>query len=190
MDEKELALIKKAQNGDSEAMEALIVRYMWIARSKARKYFLSSGSYDDLLQEGLMGVFKAIRDFEPDKNDNFPAFISMCVGRQIMDVVRAYSRDKHRPLNEATAIEDLNSDLPSEYIYDPINNFITREGTENFYKILDSMLKPIQMAVLKYYFEGYTYSEISELTKMPTKKVDNILNQIKTKIKKNKELFE
>ena len=186
--EKELVL--KAQKGDTESMEALIVRYMWIARSKARKYFLISGSYDDLLQEGLMGIFKAIRDFDPEKNDSLSAFISMCVGSQIKDAIRSSSRTKHKYLNEAVAIDNLDRNLPSEFVYDPVHNFIEREGVESFYKIMEKLFKPSQLAILKYYFEGYTYTEISNLTGIPTKKVDNTLHQIKTKIKKNKDLFE
>jgi len=190
MDTDERDLILKAQKGDAESMEALIARYMWIARSKARKYFLMSGSYDDLLQEGLMGIFKAIRDFDPEKNDNLSAFINMCVDSQIKDAVRASSRAKHKYLNEAVGIEVLDLNLPSEFVYDPVHNYIEREGVDHFYEKMKTLFKPAHITVLKYYLEGYTYSEISFLTGMTTKKVDNVLHQIKTKIKKNKELFE
>ena len=128
MDDKELDLVKKAQTGDSESMEALIARYMWIARSKARKYFLVSGSYDDLLQEGLMGIFKGIRDYDPEKNDNLSAFISMCVGSQIKDAIRSSSRAKHKLLNDAVSLDGLDNNLPSEFIYDPVHNYIERIG--------------------------------------------------------------
>ncbi len=190
MDDKELDLVKKAQTGDSESMEALIARYMWIARSKARKYFLVSGSYDDLLQEGLMGIFKGIRDYDPEKNDNLSAFISMCVGSQIKDAIRSSSRAKHKLLNDAVSLDGLDNNLPSEFIYDPVHNYIEREGVDSFYQKMSQLFKPEQLKILKYYFEGYTYTEISDLTGIPVKKVDNTLHQIKTKIKKNKDLFE
>lgn len=190
MDDKELDLVKKAQTGDSESMEALIARYMWIARSKARKYFLVSGSYDDLLQEGLMGIFKGIRDYDPEKNDNLSAFISMCVGSQIKDAIRSSSRAKHKLLNDALSLDGLDNNLPSEFIYDPVHNYIEREGVDSFYQKMSQLFKPEQLKILKYYFEGYTYTEISDLTGIPVKKVDNTLHQIKTKIKKNKDLFE
>lgn len=190
MDDKELDLVKKAQTGDSESMEALIARYMWIARSKARKYFLVSGSYDDLLQEGLMGIFKGIRDYDPEKNDNLSAFISMCVGSQIKDAIRSSSRSKHKLLNDAVSLDGLDNNLPSEFIYDPVHNYIEREGVDSFYQKMSQLFKPEQLKILKYYFEGYTYTEISDLTGIPVKKVDNTLHQIKTKIKKNKDLFE
>lgn len=185
----DIELVKEAQSGDSQAMEALITKYMWLARSKARKYFLASGGYDDLLQEGLMGIFKAIRDFDPTKNDNLTAFMSMCINSQIKDAIRASSRTKHRILNEAVSIESLDNNLPSEFIYDPIHNYIEREGVESFYSKLATLIKEEQITVLKYYLEGYTYTEIAALTGMPTKKVDNTLHNIKNKIKKNRELF-
>lgn len=190
MDEQEKELILKAQSGDAQAMEALISKYMWLARSKARKYFLASGGYDDLLQEGLMGIFKAIRDFDPEKNDNLTAFMSLCIGSQIKDAIRSASRTKQRILNDAVSLDSLDNNLPSEFIYDPIHNYIEREGVENFYHKMETLFKPSQITVLKYYLEGYTYSEIAELTGIPTKKVDNTLHTVKNKIKKNKELFE
>ena len=182
-------LIMKAKSGDADCMEALISKYMWLARSKARKYFLVSGSYDDLLQEGLMGIFKAIRDFDPEKNDNLTAFVSMCIGSQIKDAIRRSSRAKNRPLNEAVALEGLDNNLPSELVYDPVHNYIEREGVEHFYEKMASLFKPSQIEVLRYYLDGYTYSEIADLVSMPVKKVDNTLHSIKTKIKKNRELF-
>ncbi len=187
---QEKDLILRAKSGDSECMEALISKYMWLARSKARKYFLVSGTYDDLLQEGLMGIFKAIRDFDPEKNDNLTAFVSMCIGSQIKDAIRRSSRAKNRPLNEAVTLEGLDNNLPSELVYDPVHNYIEREGVEHFYEKMASLFKPAQLDVLRYYLDGYTYSEIAELVSMPVKKVDNTLHTIKTKIKKNRELFE
>lgn len=186
----ELELVLKAQNGDAQAMEALISKYMWLARSKARKYFLSNGGYDDLLQEGLMGIFKAIRDFNPEKNDNLTAFMSMCVGSQIKDAIRTASRAKHKILNDAIALENLDNNLPAEFIYDPIHNYIEREGVESFYRKMEGLFKPAQIEVLKYYLDGYTYVEIASFLDMPVKKVDNTLHSIKSKIKKNRELFE
>lgn len=190
LDKQELELVLKAQKGDAGCMETLITRYMWLARSKARKYFLTSGGYDDLLQEGFMGIFKAIRDFDPSKNDSLTAFMSMCIGSQIKDAVRMSSRVKHRILSDAISIDKLDQNLPAELIYDPIHNYIEREGVENFYRKMEDLFKPFQITVLRYYLEGYTYIEIAELTNVPVKKVDNTLHTVKSKIKKNRELFE
>ena len=189
IDQAERELIEKAQKGDSVSMEALICKYMWLARSKARKYFLVSGGYDDLLQEGLMGIFKAIRAFDAEKNESLTAFISMCISSQIKDAIRASSRAKHKLLNEAVSLTTLEDNIPPEYIIDPIHNFIEKEGVESFYAKLNKLFSPIQLDVLKYYLEGYTYSEIANIVNLSPKKVDNTLHGIKNKIKKNKEMF-
>lgn len=185
----ELDLVKKAQKGDSVSMEALICKYMWLARSKARKYFLVSGGYDDLLQEGLMGIFKAIRAYDDEKNESLTAFIAMCISSQIKDAIRSSSRAKHRLLNEAVSLTALDDNIPQEYIVDPINNYIEQEGVESFYVKLNKLFAPMQLEVLKYYMEGYTYTEIANMVNLSPKKVDNTLHSIKNKIKKNKEMF-
>jgi len=182
-------LVRRAQTGDSVAMEALIKKYMWLARSIARKYFLSNGSYDDLLQEGLMGLFHAVRNFDPNKNDNLIGFMSMCIGSAIKDAVRSSSRVKNRILSEATTLENFDQNVPVEYVYDPVHNYIEREGAEHFYEKMNELFKPFQLTVLRYYLEGYTYVEIAELLDQPVKKIDNTLHQIKLKIRKNRDLF-
>ncbi len=185
----DLELVQKAQSGDIEAQEALLVRYAWIARSKARNYFLEGGTRDDLAQEGMLGIWKAIRDFDVKKNDNFVTFVNMCVGSQIKDALRTHNRNKHKPLNGAVSLTAVDDNIAPEYVSDPIGTYIEKEGTESFYSKLNALFTEQQLTVLKYYFEGYTYSEIAAMTSLPTKKVDNILLAIKTKIKKNKELF-
>lgn len=198
IDSTDLALVQKAQEGDALSMETLIGKYMWLARSKARKYFLISGGYDDLLQEGLMGIFKAIRCYDYDKNQSLKAFISMCISSQIKDAIRASTRIKHKVLNEAvslTAFDDdlppnnpLQKSLPFDHV-DPIHNFIEREGEELFYSKLNKLFNAMQLDILKYYLEGYTYSEIAKLVNLTPKKIDNTLHSIKNKIKKNKDMF-
>lgn len=185
----DLRLVKLAKSGNLEAQEALIMRYAWIARSKARNYFIEGGTRDDLAQEGLFGIWKAIRDFDNEKNDNFISYVNMCVSSQIKDALRSHTRIKHKTLNEAVSLTYADVNLKPEFISDPVNNYIEREGSENFYNKLETICSPQQMTVLKYYFEGYTYNEIAKLTDLPQKKVDNILLAVKNKIKKNKEMF-
>lgn len=185
----DLELVEKAQKGDIAAQEALLTRYAWIARSKARNYFLEGGTRDDLAQEGMLGIWKAIRDFDIKKNDNFVTFVNMCITSQIKDALRTHNRNKHKPLNAAVSLTTVDDNIAPEYVSDPIGTYIENEGTESFYGKLNALFTEQQLTVLKYYFEGYTYSEIAALTGLPTKKVDNILLAIKTKIKKNKELF-
>lgn len=187
--ENDLALVKKAQQGNLEAQEALILRYAWIARSKARNYFIEGGTRDDLAQEGMIGIWKAIRDFDVEKNDNFAAFAKMCVTSQIKDALRTHNRNKHKPLNDALSLTVVDNNPAPEYVADPVGNYIEKEGMDSFYEKLNALCSEQQLTVLRYYFEGYSYSEIAVLTDLPVKKVDNILLAIKTKIKKNKELF-
>ena len=186
---EDLDLVAKAQAGDLYAQEVLITRYAWIARSKARNYFLEGGSRDDLVQEGMIGIWKAIRDFDIKKNDNFIAFVNMCVASQIKDALRTHNRIKNKMLNEAVSLTAFDENISPEYVGDPIGNYIEQEGMDGFYEKLRALCSEQQMTVLKYYFEGYTYSEIASIMNLPTKKIDNVLLAVKKKIKQNKELF-
>ncbi|HKL73881.1 MAG TPA: sigma-70 family RNA polymerase sigma factor [Clostridia bacterium] len=185
----DLTLVKQAQQGDTASMEVLILRYRGLARSKARKFFLANGTFDDLLQEGLLGVFKAIRDFDEKKNDNFTSFAAMCVSSQITDAIRTSSRGKHKALNDALSLSDIDENIPDSNNSDPLDYYTMLENTENFYEKLKNLVKPAQLTVLKYYLDGYAYTEISQKLNMPLKKIDNILHSIRLKIKNNKELF-
>ncbi len=185
----DITLVKKAQKGDAASMEVLILRYRGLARSKARKFFLTDGTFDDLFQEGLIGVLKAIRDFDEKKNDNFTSFAAMCVSSRITDAIRMSTREKHRALTDAVSLSDVDENIPDKSKSDPIDYYTMLEDTESFYDKLKNLVKPQQMAVLKYYLEGYAYTEISERLNMPIKKIDNILHAVKVKIKNNKELF-
>lgn len=185
----DLTLVKQAQLGDDASMEILLRRYKNLAKSKARKYFLASGTYDDLCQEGMLGIFKAIRDFDETKNHNFTSFASLCVSSQIMDAIRTSTRGKQRMLNDAISICDLDENIP-DVGNDPLDNYTVMENTDDFYEKLKKLIKPSQLKVLKYYLEGYAYTEISEKMDMPVKKIDNTLQSIRTKIKNNKELFQ
>jgi len=186
---EEIILIKKARAGDAQSLEAIVKKYMWLAVSKARKFYLVGGSYEDLLQEGLMGILKAVNDYDPDKNENPAAFISMCVKSKITDAVRKFHRLKHAPLNAATDIEDTTV-TPREYVSDPIDDYIERESLDGFYANLNKILTKAQIEVLKFYLEGYSYAEIAALTKQTAKKIDNTLFSIKNKIKSGKKTFD
>lgn len=186
---EDAALVKRAQNGDLEAQEALIVKYMWLARSKARNYFLEGGTQDDLMQEGLLGLWKAIKDYDETKNDSFMSFASMCIVSRITDTLRTQTRQKNKMLNEAVSLSELGDSCVKDYGNDPISNYIVRDGTESFYEIIEQICTEEQIKVLKLYLEGYTYAEIASMTGLSSKKVDNVLLAIKKKIKQNKELF-
>lgn len=191
---EDLELVRKAQKGDIAAQEALILKYNWIARSKARKYFLDGGTRDDLAQEGMLGIWKAIREFDETKNDSFIAFVNICVLSQIHDAIKMHNRNKNRALTESVSLNAYDDNFvpketPSEFVYDPVSGYIENEGVENFYAKLRTICTPEQMTVLKYYLDGYTYVEIAKLVNATPKKVDNVLTAVKTKIRKNRDLF-
>lgn len=194
-DEQEL--IQKAQGGDSESIEEIIINYKALVRSIARsKFFLiSGGESDDLVQEGTIGLLKAIREYRAEKNKGgFAAFAAVCIRSKITDAMRAYSREKHKPLNTATTL--LAGENEEEYLSDcdmqatdPLSNYIDEEETEIFYKKIASVLNARQAQVLKLYLEGYSYKEIAEALSVSNKTVDNMLSTAKDKIKKAKEIF-
>ena len=192
-DNEEINLVLKAQKGDNVAMEAVISRYFWLVRSIVRKYFITNGTEDDLFQEGCLSIFKAVREYDPEKNDNFMAFVSMCIEGGIRDALRAATRNKHKLLNDAVSLTTFtdNSDgnVPTEYVYDPVHNYIEREGLENFYENVGKICSDLHVTILRYFLEGYTYSEIASMTGVNSKKVDNIMYTVKKKIKDNKEMF-
>ena len=186
---EDAALVLRAKAGDLDAQEALIVRYAWIARSKARHYFLEGGAQEDLAQEGMIGIWKAIREYDPEKNDSFAAFVNLCVATQIKDALRSHNRNKNKALNESVSLTAFDDNIAPEYVGDPVSNYIDREGRESFYAKLQEICTEEQMTVLRYYFEGYTYAEIASIMHTTAKRIDNVLLSVKSKIKKNKDAF-
>ena len=187
---EDLILVEKAQKGDWNALETLILRYAWLASKYSRSYFLKhGGEKEDLIQEGMIGIWRAIIDFDSSKHDNFLAFAGMCVSSRIKDTLRKHNRAKNMPLNKSESLNSFDENIAPEYVGDPIANYIEKEGTESFYEKLKNLCKEEHMTVLKYYMEGYSYNEIAAMLDLPVKKIDNILSGIKSKIKKNKEMF-
>ena len=190
----DVELILRAQKGDTLAMEAVISRYFWLVRSVVRKYFINNGTEEDLFQEGCISIFKAVREYDPQKNKNIISYMSMCIDSDVKDALRTATRNKHRLLNDAvslTTLRDTNDDTstPTEYVYDPVHNYIEREGLDTFYENISKLCSELHVRVLKFYLEGYTYSEIAALTGVNEKKVDNVMTAVKKKIKDNKNLF-
>ena len=192
-DNEEINLILKAQKGDTVALEAVISRYFWLVRSIVRKYFITNGNEDDLFQEGCLSILKAVREYDPEKNDNILFFMSLCIEAGIRDALRAATRNKHKLLSDAVSLtsfsENTDGAVPSEYVYDPVHNYIEREGLDTFYENVGKICSDLHVTVLKYFLEGYTYAEIASMTGITAKKVDNIMYNVKKKIKENKNIF-
>ncbi len=184
----------KARNGDSQALDALMRRYTTFVRLKASSYFLAGGDSDDLLQEGLIGLYKAVRDFRPDKETSFRSFAELCVTRQIITAIKTATRFKHAPLNtyisfshtpsgqEADSECTLGDALPGPRVNDPAICVISTEELQSLVFCLGTSLSPLESDALRLYLEGSSYEEMAEELGCDTKTIDNALQRVKRKI--------
>lgn len=193
----ELIIINKAKQGDHESLDLLLRNYAPLVRSLARKSFLMGGDIEDLQQEGLLAIINAVRLYNPEKNKSFSSFATMCVRTKMIDAIRTATREKHRVLNIASSLSSEetmeileNSAVDgSETALDPLTIYLEEEKKTSFYENLSKLLTTDQIDLLKLYFEGYSYVEISQKMNIPLKKVDNTLSLVKRKLKKEKTLF-
>jgi RNA polymerase sporulation-specific sigma factor len=191
---EDLQLAMRARNGDSQALDALIRRYTGFVRLKASSYFLAGGDSDDLIQEGLIGLYKAVRDFRPDKETSFRSFAELCVTRQIITAIKTATRFKHAPLNtyvsfsQTPAGQDSDSDctlgdaLPGPSVDDPSTCVISTEELQSLVFCLGSGLSKLEADALRFYLEGSSYEQMAEDLGCDTKTIDNALQRVKRKI--------
>ena len=191
---EDLQLVLKARNGDSGALDALMRRYTSFVRLKASSYFLVGGDSDDLIQEGLIGLYKAVRDFRPDKETSFRSFAELCVTRQIITAIKTATRFKHSPLNtyvsfshtpagqESEADCTLGDALPGPSVDDPSICVISTEELQSLVFTLGSGLSHLEADALKLYLEGESYEEMAERLGCDTKTIDNALQRVKRKV--------
>ena len=186
-------LVALAKRGSADAYERLIKRYRGFVRLKASSYFLLGGDSDDLLQEGLLGLYKAIRDYRSDRESSFRNFAELCVTRQIITAVKTASRNKHSPLNQyvsfaqspAGAIDSdatLEEVLPGPVSEDPSERVIASEELQSLVACLSSVLSDLESRVLSLYLDGHSYEVIAERLECDTKTVDNALQRVKRKV--------
>lgn len=190
-------LVQKAQHGDFEAMEVLMERYKNFVRGKARTYFLIGADREDIIQEGMIGLFKAVRDFEQGKQAQFRSFAELCVKRQIITAIKSATRQKHIPLNSYVSLsrpiyEDdsektLLDLLSTEYILDPEQILINQEALGITEKRIYMTLSEFEKSVLTYYINGKSYQEIAVLLEKEPKSIDNAIQRVKRKIAKQLE---
>jgi RNA polymerase sigma-H factor len=191
---EDLQLFLKARNGSSAALDALIRRYTPFVRLKASAYFLVGGASDDLVQEGLIGLYKAVRDFRPDKETSFRSFAELCVTRQIITAIKTATRFKHSPLNtyvsfsHTPAGQDPDGDctlgdaLPGSAVHDPAVCVISTEELQSLVGCLGTTLSPLEADALRLYLEGSSYEAMAEELGCDTKTIDNALQRVKRKI--------
>jgi RNA polymerase sporulation-specific sigma factor len=190
---EDLQLVVRARNGDEVALDALIRRYTGFVRLKASSYFLAGGESDDLIQEGLIGLYKAVRDFRPDKETSFRSFAELCITRQIITAIKTATRFKHAPLNtyvsfsQTPAGQDdgectLGDALPGPGVNDPAVCVISTQELQSLVFCLGTGLSPLESDALRLYLEGNSYEEMAEELGCDTKTIDNALQRVKRKV--------
>ena len=185
------ALCRLAASGDRVAEEDLVVRYHWLVRACARPYFLAGGDSEDLIQEGMVGLLNAIREFSPEKGSPFRAYAETCIRNRILSAVRAAARDKHTPLNHYVSFETPlpggNTDsYPFSAARQPQQNpedmFISREERRERLGTLLGQLSSLEAKILELYLRGHSYGEIAERVNRSPKAVDNAVQRIRRKV--------
>ena len=186
-------LIALAKQGDHTSYERLVRRYYGFVRLKASSYFLAGGDSDDLIQEGLVGLYKAIRDYRSDRESSFRNFAELCITRQIITAIKTATRFKHAPLNTYVSFshtpagqEDgdctLGDALPGPNVDDPVVCVISTEELQSLVFCLGTGLSPLESDALRLYLEGNSYEEMAEGLGCDTKTIDNALQRVKRKV--------
>src|SRR6266849_4887971 len=191
---EDLQLVLKARNGDSVALDQLIRRYTGFVRLKASSYFLAGGDSEDLIQEGLIGLYKAVRDFRTDKETSFRSFAELCVTRQIITAIKTATRFKHQPLNQYVSFSHtpagqdtdgectLGDALPGPGVDEPSVCVISTEELQSLVFTLGTGLSKLEADALRLYLEGSSYEDMAEKLACDTKTIDNALQRVKRKI--------
>ncbi|HBX23751.1 MAG TPA: RNA polymerase sporulation sigma factor SigH [Desulfotomaculum sp.] len=187
-------VVEFAREGDDVALEYLINKYKNFVRAKARSYFLIGADREDIIQEGMIGLYKAIRDFRMDKLSSFRAFAELCITRQIITAIKTATRQKHIPLNSYVSLNkpiyDEDSDrtlldvISGSKISDPEELIISREEFDDIEEKMGEILSSLEWKVLMSYLEGKSYQEIAEDLKRHVKSIDNALQRVKRKLER------
>lgn len=185
-------LVALAQAGDKPALDAILSRYKNLVYAKAKSYFLAGADDDDLIQEGFIGLYRAIQDFNPEKHPYFKVFASLCVSRRILTAVKTSTRRKHLPLNSYVSLDsnDYKSDrgamiseiAASKELQDPEAILIDRENVDGIEYKINKALSKFELEVLLYYLRDMSYKEISEKLGKDVKAVDNAVQRIRKKL--------
>ena len=187
-------IVSEAKDGNTIALEFLINKYKNFVKAKARSYFLIGADREDIIQEGMIGLYKAIRDFKGDKLSSFRAFAELCITRQIITAIKTATRQKHIPLNSYVSLNkpiyDEDSDrtlldiLSGTKITDPEELMINREEYNDIEFKMGEILSDLEWKVLTLYLEGKSYQEIAVDLKRHVKSIDNALQRVKRKLER------
>ncbi len=192
--DEEVAVL--AQNGDGQALAYLLNKYKNFVRSKARSYFLIGADHEDIVQEGMIGLYKAIRDFQPARLSSFHSFAELCVKRQIITAIKAATRQKHVPLNSYVSLNKPLYDEESDRtlldviegrVTNPEELYISQEDLARIQTQISEVLSDLERQVLDAFMDGKSYQEIAELLGRHVKSIDNALQRVKRKLFKFRE---
>ncbi|MCW1927999.1 RNA polymerase sporulation sigma factor SigH [Bhargavaea beijingensis] len=189
------SLVGLVHAGRSDALDYLIRKYHYFVRMKARSYFLVGADREDIIQEGMIGLYKAIRDFRPDKLSSFRAFAELCITRQIITAIKTATRQKHIPLNSSISLDKpvyedesertLLDMLTGPELDDPADLMVHREDFHRLEEEVNNVLSTLERQVLALYLEGRSYQEISDKLDRQVKSIDNALQRIKRKLEQH-----
>lgn len=189
----DVEILKKIRSGDASAEIELISRYKDLVTKISRCYFIAGGDIEDIIQEGMIGLYKAIKNFNPNKEASFKTFAVLCIKHQIQSAIKSSTANKNKALSSAVSFQDFTESgnstameyLPVELIFDesPEDEAINKEEYLTLKRKIKDILSPLEYKVLTYYINGYTYKEISANLNVSEKSIDNSLSRIKTKLK-------
>lgn len=199
IDKKDEDLIETIKSGDKFALEFLIEKYKELVNMKVSKFFMIGAEKEDIVQEGLIGLFKAIRNFNPDKQNSFKTFANLCIERQLITAIKSSNRQKHMPLNSYLSLnttayeEDDDTNLldifNAHQIEDPLDTITKKEYYKTVETAIDKSLSNFEKQVLNRYMQGESYIQIAEKLDTPVKSVDNAIQRIRKKAIKNIENY-
>ncbi len=188
------AVVELIHNGDDLALEYIIEKYRGLVRIKTRSYFMIGADREDIIQEGMIGLYKAVRDFKAEKQANFFSFAELCISRQIITAIKTANRQKHLPLNSYMSLNRSVYDENDEYTYmeflpcdtgnNPETRVIDTEEKNRMEKRIAVALSPLERRVLSLYLRGKSYSDIAEKVNKDEKSIDNALQRVKKKVEK------
>lgn len=186
-------LVVEVRSGSDQAIDLLLHRYRHYARAKARTYFLAGADKEDIVQEGMIGLYKAIRDFQADKNTAFRAFAELCMTRQIITAIKTATRQKHQPLNSYVSLNkpasndddddrSIGDSISTRTVMDPAELVVSAEELANIKASVGKVLSVFETEVLQLYMDGKSYQQIADMLGRHVKSIDNALQRIKRKL--------
>ena len=193
----EYDIVLKASKGDKIALEYIIKKYKNFVKAKAKSYFLIGADKEDIIQEGMIGLYKAVRDFDASKTNSFKGFADICITRQIITVIKTATRQKHIPLNSYISLNKPVYDEESErtlldiiatsIVTDPEELIISKEELKHIESKMNELLSDLELQVVEYYLNGKSYQYIADKLKRDVKSIDNALQRVKRKLEKHLE---